>query len=511
MNNSPTAATPTFHADADAAFKRLLSNDVDSHVSSPEYNGQPAGNPLPVVVVVAARESLVGCHSFAEFLSPDFETLFVFEKRFAEQWHLEKLVKGASTQVSRRAQLFMLPAWRGEVHARRLALRYMETLDPVPKYMFSNNCDMHPLRQTHVRHLPFDRVVRGLYDASEEEKARRGPGGAGTIVEDTHPRSERDWGTFPIFSMSPLLLEAVPRDSSLYDAKFHGRDVGHWEARHGKKPSTIQGPWISDVHSWVECHSVLMDVPMLQVLDRENVLQLDSLTEEDRVLPPLFHRHNWTAVRHNDIALMYDLQKPERWRDFNGNNFRGVDLDAVRLSHLRLMSHQISPKACFASWQKVRRLLNITTEVFCNGYVGKHYADSWLPPSVSDSPVGNSLTRQVLVFLFRLLGYERVKFNGPLLVFEIKRILPHTFCIAPSHNGTAFMQLTDLAGSRVLTLKTVIPPPCKRPSDDAERRRDILVTQALRAVQAETNQRLLTVRIPFTLLIFSGAESLRCV
>lgn len=65
---------------------------VEYHASVPAEGSGAMADPLPMAAVVHHRESLMGCHSFEQFLSPRWETLLVFEDTFAHTWRLDRFV-----------------------------------------------------------------------------------------------------------------------------------------------------------------------------------------------------------------------------------------------------------------------------------------------------------------------------------------------------------------------------------------------------------------------------------
>ena len=120
--SSPTAPTqqptpkPTYLDNYEHVVER-----VDSVWECPQRTDE-----LPVLMAVTNREVVLGCHSFEQYLSPKYETVFILNEDFAKLWEVGELVRTVTCDTSLRSTLLMLDNNGGELLGRRLAVDFME-------------------------------------------------------------------------------------------------------------------------------------------------------------------------------------------------------------------------------------------------------------------------------------------------------------------------------------------------------------------------------------------------
>lgn len=93
-------------------------------VESPQ-NCPRTDESLPLLLAVTKRELLIGCHSFEEYLSPKFETIFILNEEVAKTWKVDELVENATCEQTLGARVFLLDNYGGEWLGRRVACDFI--------------------------------------------------------------------------------------------------------------------------------------------------------------------------------------------------------------------------------------------------------------------------------------------------------------------------------------------------------------------------------------------------
>ncbi|CAE8597527.1 unnamed protein product, partial [Polarella glacialis] len=279
--------------------------NLSERIDGPRLDTRAAN--ASVVVVVTHRELVIGCHDFERFLSPDFDTWFVFEKSFARAWGLDSRVRSPQLLHGGSAHLLLTDVVTGEVHARSAVISILQQEaaqrnTALPEFMYSTMCDIQPLPGWHSHHVPFPDMVSEMVRALSEEKARRKLR-QGSQVQDVaahrdskfervnascfHSRPE-DRANLPILTMNNAILETLPQMDSIVGATLHGHDVGHFIRQGGlesakpwlengapRKKNASEAPvWLSDVSTFVEDHSILYDLALYLQFDENSIFEL---------------------------------------------------------------------------------------------------------------------------------------------------------------------------------------------------------------------------------------------
>ena len=132
------------------------------------------------------REVTLGCHSFEQYLSPRYETVFILNEDFVNIWGIDKLVQSTTCDQTLGAHVLMLDNTGGELLGRRLAVDFLEKEESRNhrKLEFLNqmNCDVHPLPNAHVMHMNLDAEHDG--EDGQRLSTRASPAGASSISRD---------------------------------------------------------------------------------------------------------------------------------------------------------------------------------------------------------------------------------------------------------------------------------------------------------------------------------------
>ncbi|CAE8722906.1 unnamed protein product, partial [Polarella glacialis] len=274
--------------------------NLSERIDGPRLDTRAAN--ASVVVVVTHRELVIGCHDFERFLSPDFDTWFVFEKSFARAWGLDSRVRSPQLLHGGSAHLLLTDVVTGEVHARSAVISILQQEaaqrnTALPEFMYSTMCDIQPLPGWHSHHVPFPDMVSEMVRALSEEKARRKLR-QGSQVQDVaahrdskfervnascfHSRPE-DRANLPILTMNNAILETLPQMDSIVGATLHGHDVGHFIRQGGLESAK---PWLENgaprkknaseapVSTFVEDHSILYDLALYLQFDENSIFEL---------------------------------------------------------------------------------------------------------------------------------------------------------------------------------------------------------------------------------------------
>lgn len=434
------------------------------HTAPAGTSSRPVPPPLPLALVVAHREQVLGCHSFERFLSARWETVFVLEEAFSRAWHLADRVRSAPATLG--AHLLELGVDTGEWLARTAALRLLRSLGREPPLLLSTMCDIHPLPAWHALHLPFEALVERWVAAFVAESAARLGGSSLATALD-----ESDWkgatsnlhtcraafakARRPLLAMNTPLLETLPRAESLVGAGFHSKDIGSWVRRtangslpfgprHGGAPGAAASaaaaaatpgavPWLSDVSLWFEDHAVLYNTSLLGAALEGWRLALATTAAGVKMVPWHACRHGLSLARQNALPQFYDRAWPtlhaaggpggERTPLLNRSLYAGVSMRLIRALNFRLLADVGSPLGCARDLLGIRAGTGHTIEIAC--LIPKRNLHPSHMPSAATDAEAQALALQVL----RLMGYVQLASTAHAL-WLWRLPLPHGYRVS---------------------------------------------------------------------------------
>lgn len=406
----------------------------EMHVTAHEFHATAVagGSVLPLAVVVQSREQVIGCHSFERFVSPSWETLYVFQEQYAAAWKIGDVMRSRPT---RGAHLLTLSVPTGEWIARAVALRALRERGREPPLLLSLMCDMQALPVWHTLHVPFHAMVERWTRDFELETQRRRVGRTGVAKA----LSRKDYtlsnsniracqGVFDasgahgmqreLLAMNTPILETLPNAQSLESARFHSIDIGDWVrwTHHGKdmrgpmKDEPFSKPWLSDVSVWTEDHAIMYNTTLLgRFVDRWR-LAVGTTSAGVKLIPQLCCAERLATVRHNDLPLFFDRAWPtlhavggpggKRTQLFDASKYAGVDMGFLRAYNFQLLSEVASPFGCMREALAMLKHTGHAVDIACLIPM-RHWHDSHLPRDLTPAAMST-----VALQLLKVLGYS---------------------------------------------------------------------------------------------------------
>ena len=451
-------------------------NRVDSRECTPRANS------LPMLMAVTNREVTLGCHSFEQYLSPRYETVFILNADFVNIWGIDKLVQSATCDQTLGAHILMLDNTGGELLGRRLAVDFLEKEESRNhrKLEFLNqmNCDVHPLPSAHVMHMSLEsmmeKMIRDFLLARAQREPHRYPEipQAPMPLADNLPKSKksREVNTYEILAMGPLLFEDFPSMTQL-PLETHGHDVCEWEPNGGiySRPwNRGQWPWLCDVHEFTENHSLLFDIEKLlrpavrhHFLDTPRELGLDGFASDTRTTPRIALQHELTILVNRDVYAHQNFAHGPHALD----GYQANDLDMVKIHNFFTVSKNRSPKPVYDAWN------GLNSHVIPEPYIGgtainfiRGHSDGgvWMPTNIYHRPLYHCIQCRLMVdSFFGLLGYEMLKEDANNLHYCLKGVYPSNIYVSATSDpryktpsdSWEFLRLND--GSRFVALGSV--------------------------------------------------------
>ncbi|KAJ1631046.1 hypothetical protein T492DRAFT_998370 [Pavlovales sp. CCMP2436] len=421
-----------------ATLRELGVTAYNVHRALPRTN-----DALPVTVVVAHREFLIGCHTIERFFGRRWETILGFEAEFISAWKLDVLVRAAHSPG---VHLLTLGRPTGEWLMRAAAIRLQRANGAVEPMMLSAQCDIHPLPVLHVLYESFERTLERLLAAFAAEaslRVRHGVGRAEILAE-----SVKRWQVVTLqhracvdffqrstnrtlLVMNTAIFETLPLLDSLRGAQFHAINLGDYMAPDGRnriRPADAGDAWLSDVSTWVEDHFSLYDAHLLEPLAERAWRAAATISEGVRVLPTFMCTDGLAAVRHNDIALFYDRgwtnlkikAKPQGRTSssksslFNATLYARADFQRLLRFNLRTLSREASPLGCQREAMGVRQHLGYYVPLAC-AFASYHLRAEHIPAMSGSMRLGE--VQGTLVQLLRLAGLHVVADNASAISF----------------------------------------------------------------------------------------------
>ncbi|MES1910359.1 MAG: hypothetical protein MHM6MM_002966 [Cercozoa sp. M6MM] len=231
-------------------------------------------NAVPNTAVLVTHREGVICTDFERFLSPEFLTVFVFDRLLLSQRHFNQvytLVKSCHT-----AEIVVTEKALGDLHDKQLALQHALRLNPNLDDVVFWACDIFPLPQNHAFHVNASELVRRMK----------------TMLPAT------------ALGGTPLLLENAPSTTvDFTKARIHGRAFAS-----RTKLAKMQTVPMSDVSEFVEAHVLFLRLEQFDEAWRQRYFASQFSVEESRWLPLLLRHSGSRIFRLNRVAMLYDLR-----------------------------------------------------------------------------------------------------------------------------------------------------------------------------------------------------------
>lgn len=411
---------------------------------------------VSMIVVITPRELLIGCHSFHEYLSPEFYTLFVFDEDSVNLFHLNALIKNTTPEQSLGAYLFITEEHHGEIFARKVAFEFVKNLrlekSVDVEFIYSVNCDMHPLPLGHAERVEFPEQTLKLYRDFTAEKRLRSKGTGETMIHNMFDEGVDDRRKQPFFAMGPLHVEDIRNMKNLRGAILHGKDVGWWHRDFDRvKPEALgDTPWMVDMMRWAEGHALMIDVEVLDLI-KEKYFVIPNILAEMIALPRILAQFNVTVGRHNEVKMIFDLAKEQT--DLTRPIYSDYDLDWLRLRNFEMMSFGRHPKQVHMVFHTLERHAGILLPTtWGSGFAAMHFRQHWLPQNIFDRPISDNVAGRILNCMMMLSGYYENQGATPNdhRRFSIPAVFPTTFLVTPEKGDLLFLDLSE--GEKHLTL-----------------------------------------------------------
>jgi len=425
-----------------------MASPVVYSVHSPAANFGKVVAPDDTLVVVLARDLFIGCYNFEKFLSTRFETLFVFDEKFADLWKMEDMVLGAGRDVTLGAHLAVANGSIGEQSARRLSLDLMNVkFDIKPELVFSCNCDTHPIPKDHAMYETFEQMTTKLADSFKQQKRLRASG-EGALVQGANITREYH----ELYAMNTLLYEWFPNKNHLLTAAFHGRDWWNWNSRLKKKGKPQQMVnakqyWMTPINDFVEAHAMMFDREKMEVVGRDLFIT-DSIPSEPRAVGALAAKHGWSIVRNNEVNMYQnfaplELRSTGRYKKLNDSQ-----MEYMKLLSFELMSKRRNPKiSCDIVTEFDAQGLEMLSTFFGAGFVYYKYKNFWAPKTIQNSMAGYDWTRRWIDAGMRIAGWKRSGENDDgQTTYEPEACIPATLALTTDESnvvtkGNVFLRL----------------------------------------------------------------------
>ena len=426
---TPTTQKKPMDYDYDHVIDRV---DSDSSACIPfEDDGTP-----PVLVAVSNREVYVACHSFEDYMSPKFRTVFVLYKAFAKEWRIDELVRDATCRDTMGATLLMLEGHGGEILGRRVALEYIKQEAADVELLQQMNCDVHPLPSQHNLYKPLDETVMKMARDFTVARAQREP--------DSYP--DVDYPSFELadnlksndkrhrrglLAMSAMLFEHFPSNKDVL-LDFHGNDACKWEISGGRaaRPSKFgkNDPWLCDTDI-IENHALMYDVEKLQMIRYEYMdipgeWEAHSFASDTRFTPRVADKYKLRTVYNRDVYLHQDFAEPSDAMDDYPSY---VDLDWIRVQSLDMLGKNRGPYAVYNIWNAFNSA-GLDTYMGNNaiGFAWGHAFSSgqWYPEHLEGKSLEEGICKTMVQATMGVFGYEELEETGSHWRYGLTGVYP---------------------------------------------------------------------------------------
>mmetsp|Transcript_6307 Transcript_6307/g.8779 ORF Transcript_6307/g.8779 Transcript_6307/m.8779 type:complete len:561 (+) Transcript_6307:29-1711(+) len=397
-------------------FNLPNAGDFKFQVASPHATFGAKRSGEDVLVLVAARDLYIGCHDFGDYLSPTFETIFVYDKEFADIWDLESLVTKATNDQTLGAYLFVGNQAVGENSARKLGLKYIQTVASIkPLFMFSVNCDLHPIPKDHAMHQSFEYIANNMANTMAKEKRLR---------EDKTSSSQGSFSVSrgtkllpdikPIFAMNTIIWETFRSKEHLRDALWHGLDSHNWHKgvllTQSPKPKILverNQSWLNELDDFVEAHAMIFDVQKLSEAEGDYFMG-DSLPAEAHGIGLIADKYGWCLRRHNEMYMHFDLV-PQK-EGLNEEKFDPIraKMDHMFLLNMELASRRRNPMIGWRIYRAYREKGFKVSGYWGPGFLAYMGRRHMVPPSLNHTKVTDEFAQRWIKSAMEMLGYVQI-------------------------------------------------------------------------------------------------------
>jgi len=400
-------------------------------VSSPSANFGRVASKDDTMVLVVARDLFIGCHSFEDYLSPNFETLFVFDKRYADMWDMEHMVLNASSSVSLGAHLAVANGTIGEQSARKMSLNFMRKFDIPPQLIFSVNCDIHPIPKDHRDYQSFETITNKLSTAFRQQKEIRA-NGQGAYVQSGNITKEYN----EIYAMNMLLFERFGGLETLRDAFWHGKDPWAWWRRtHEKgKPQEFVATdqaWVTPVNKFVESHAVMYDREKMEILGNDMFIT-DCIPSETHAVGQFAWQHGWTVLRNNEVYVHFDQVKGAHYLDMPHytSKLNKTEMEYMKLLNWELVAKRRNPKlGCEIARTFETKGIRMDA-FFGTGFTKYVWRNHWAVSSIQNIPAGSDWAQRWVKAGMSVAGWRQTEqLADGLTTFHAEGCFPSTVAL----------------------------------------------------------------------------------
>eukprot|EP00471_Norrisiella_sphaerica_P008925 CAMPEP_0184500772 /NCGR_PEP_ID=MMETSP0113_2-20130426/45788_1 /TAXON_ID=91329 /ORGANISM="Norrisiella sphaerica, Strain BC52" /LENGTH=597 /DNA_ID=CAMNT_0026889287 /DNA_START=166 /DNA_END=1959 /DNA_ORIENTATION=- len=374
-----------------------------------------------VIAVITARDLYIGCHSYEDYLSPDFETLFLFDNDYANLWGFPNFVEGLSKNETLGAYLFVGNKAIGENSARKIGLEYIQTVTSAkPDFMFSVNCDIHPIPKGHRNYQSFQEITNTLARTFALENALREPS------EDLHVPTSfavRDGNILtddrdPIFAMNTILwLGFNGNYNDLFSAVWHGADHFSWYKQSflKKEPKPLilvqnNQSWLTEVDYFVESHALIFDVKKMASI-ADDYFTWDSMPSETHGIGLVAAKHGWVVRRHNEIHMHFD-QAPES-EDLENKKYAPIHevnkMNKMKLLNFELAADRRNPAEGWRIYRAYRmKHAVMMPDYYGGGFLSFIWRNHHIPTVLQDIDVHDEYARRWIKSAMQMAGYIKI-------------------------------------------------------------------------------------------------------
>mmetsp|Transcript_3962 Transcript_3962/g.7310 ORF Transcript_3962/g.7310 Transcript_3962/m.7310 type:complete len:571 (+) Transcript_3962:141-1853(+) len=366
-----------------------------------------------VIAVITARDLYIGCHSYHQYISPHFETIYAFDQDYAKLFELEDFVKGLTPNETLGAHLFITDAAIGENSARNMALGFIEqAMEKEPSYMFSVNCDMHPIPTNHKMYQSFEEITEELARTMAQEKELRENGKSSLTQRETLSED-----TLPIYAMNTIIWLQINSTEHLLDAEWHGKDHYNWYQNsfmtQAEKPAALVSTgssWTTEVDYFVESHALCFDVKKMAKI-RDEYFIWDSIPSETHAIGPLANKHGWVVRRHNELHMFFDQARYEEV--FNDQvKFPAIAGDQDKIDQMLFMNFELASKRRnpiegYNIYQQYVKMNGVhMPDYYGGGFISFIWRDHYVPKFIHKSKATSELGQRWIFSQMRFAGYQ---------------------------------------------------------------------------------------------------------
>ena len=374
-----------------------------------------------ILMVVSHREFLFGCHSFEEYLSPLFHTLFILPEDIARELRIDQLVQKATAATSAGAHLFYSDGYAGNSMAISVGEQFAafldaSILDDPLDYLVVAMCDVHQLPHNHRLFQSTESMILRMAKDFDTSKAYRNRGEflesnynerGNTPLSSVDLQLQMPKSQMGILAMNTILWEQVPDLESV--KKFHGSDFGNWFKNQVHKPQSLVDrdlPWLWDASQFVEGHLLMFDLQKLRKLRQlapDFISGRKNNAEEHEIFPAVANNFNMTFIRHNELAFHLDVntenQDPSR-----------INLNWLKAKTFELMGISLAPRFDFFASVVGYRETGITTASMVfpwKSSICLKWKKAWLPNNgaVAGIPITDEGMKMIVQGILGYFGY----------------------------------------------------------------------------------------------------------